>query len=870
MARDVRRRSLIASHSSYAEFPLLRTMSKLFALTLAVALPQLALAQSSTHSVKQCVSTPGVNLGLYSACESLRSQLLTELTPGRSVQLSTQIGLPASGTDSNGNPTGTFATSTSAGTNAAVATDGAGGAAGASPGSTGGSGAAAATSGGGSGGGESNSSTGPSTTSGAAGSSSASTSGSGAGGLLGGLGGAATTSSTPTSSGMGGLGGVTTTSSASTSSVNSNGRGTIGSTNPSGTGAGAQSTGAAGSTQKGAQSDPHHYRNHVVIPAAVVGAVVGVILIALLICCCLFLRRRKSRRAAAAAAYGDDKEQEDYAARGGLGHSLEAGGVGAGAAGLGAVAGAGAGAALLGSHEKSTDPDGYGLGKADGYPRAETPPRPSHDMGLTALPLAPAAASAVGFRPTGPGHQTAPLAGGTGSGNADPNHGVLPAGMVKSGYRPVTGPGQQALPAPTPAAASAVPVPGQGLAPVRYYGQGASDTGSGYGAPIPGPSAPIGSGTLIATKAMAAGAGAGAGVSAAGLAGAAAYRNRKSASSSTQPPSYASREGYGNDPTRGVSGGRSSIPEQAPTLPNIGDNTGSGSWLDERSLRQSGQTQYSLPTDDEGYARSDSDTMGPTATSHAPAADPVPPVPHQHQGTGAGARNEVNDPFSTPPERLSDEETLPSSNFTSTTTSVLGFGPTSYHGAARQVTTNPPSSAVDIEPPRVGEVVQGPWRGSGGSSSYTPYTSGEYGNTAAAPAVAMGSAHARPITPASQRDLALPNDGRIRGDGNNLNVARAADNRVYSGSNYGDEEGTSEIEDGGVTPDRQSNHQVRIYPTQDEASAFDFGPHASPRTSGGPVEPANGGGFSTVTGEQQQPSQNRWSIPRKPVGSGEG
>ena len=46
---------------------------------------------SHAQSIAPCVSTPGVNLELLSACEGLRSQAQTQLTAGGTVALATQI-----------------------------------------------------------------------------------------------------------------------------------------------------------------------------------------------------------------------------------------------------------------------------------------------------------------------------------------------------------------------------------------------------------------------------------------------------------------------------------------------------------------------------------------------------------------------------------------------------------------------------------------------------------------------------------------------------------------------------------------------------------------------------------------------------------
>ncbi|KAL9091347.1 MAG: hypothetical protein Q9159_001431 [Coniocarpon cinnabarinum] len=269
------------------------------------------------QSVAECVSTPGVNLQLLSACESLRGQIT--LTPGATVALSTEVQLtPTSSTNGDGivtsNPSSTIAQ-----TNAV--------------GSTGGLGGASQSSGAGSGESTSNGVLGgsgssrPSTTApgvgGFGGSSSSlrsptpvsfasqptnSSNGFDSSVAAGSAGGSSTSGANngePTSA-SGGSGAMTGTSDGAAASTTANG----GSSSTAGA-AGAQDSNAAGLTQSGQNSDPHHYRNTVVIPAAVVGAVVPILLLALLACCLIRRRRKKKASESALLANAENEKFRD-------------------------------------------------------------------------------------------------------------------------------------------------------------------------------------------------------------------------------------------------------------------------------------------------------------------------------------------------------------------------------------------------------------------------------------------------------------------------------------------------------------------------------------------------------------------------------
>lgn len=865
MASDTRRKPFTAArHLAITSLCSWQATTKLLAITAILALPYAAQGQGTPTSrpIKECVSTPGSNLALVSACEGLRSQLASRLTPGGSLSLTTLITLPTTGTDSNGNPTGTFAIPSSTSTNA-EAEGGNSGAGGATPGS------------------------------------------------------GSDRSSRATATSSGGVG--------------ANGSDNTASPSPTAGAASGDSTGASAAQQNSGNSDPNHYRNHVVIPAAVVGTVVPILLLALLICCCLALRRRKKKRAAAAAgtatgadAYHNEKEEEANAARGGLGHSLDGGAVGMGAAGAGAVIGAGAAGALLSNNEKSSLPNGHGAGHPNGHAVDDAPPGSAHSAAnLTALPVMGAAAAGASQHASTPSSRSDPAApSNISSSDQGSSASLLPAGVAGGGHQRNRSNDQGIASATAPVTTRNASSPSND-APERFYGPSGTGvgTGSNLQPPIPGAKSPNDPSISKAMKVM----GGGAGVSAAGLAGAAMYRNRNKERSATRQtslpgayPDYDENDRqYAAAPVQNESVGGLPAASSAPPPPaELAGNT--GTWLDTQSSKhQSGTTSNSYPSD-EGYARSDSDTMGNAARYSAQdRSSQIPPVPQNTQllgagsgvgtmpgayastrGTSTGATTPgtgIYDPFSTPPENRSDDEgDRPTSEEPSTVGSA-GYPAVANEGAARQVQTRSPSAAAQTQPSHaVGEVIPGPWRG---SNSYSPHPSGDYTDRGASssptaasrssPAPPMSSTQARAITPtANQEALNLPQSGRLRE--NNRPEPLPLDNRVYSESIYDDNDragGSSEIEDDteeAFTP-RQPNRQVWVYPSQDEARAFDFGGHVSPPAS--PTQNLTLGDRDFGSAVEQpeldervmeEPRQSgegsrskRWSIPRKPVGQAE-
>ena len=360
-------------------------------------------AQSATPAA--CVSSPGVDLRLLTACEQLQTQLSKQLTAGGTVDLSTQITYQVTPTTDGGNGGSANAPSTAVLTTSAVATTpssaGLGGVGGAS--GSGGSqsnqgqfGNSQVPSSSGAAGGFGTSNAGGSSTAaagfGGSGGSNAPPKASSAGNGDGFPSGAASTSSgalgfpgvasTDMSQSASGANGQPT-SNADGATTGANGAGGVGtmSTMTSAPGsAGAQNTNAPGLTQSSSNSDPNHYRNTVVIPVAVVCTVVPLLLLALLACCLLRRRRnKKNRDSALLAGAGNEKyhghTEDDAAANaalGGVGKKAtsanrnpftNAAAINEGSGVHNAAAtGAPAQAPSGGGHHGMTDPEAAGLG----------------------------------------------------------------------------------------------------------------------------------------------------------------------------------------------------------------------------------------------------------------------------------------------------------------------------------------------------------------------------------------------------------------------------------------------------------------------------------------------------------------------------
>ena len=292
-----------------------RHLGSLSLLVLAT-LHQLANAQSASRSVAQCVSTPGVNLQLLSACESLRTQLTRSLTAGGSIDLSTEIQLTPTSTTASGSGLITSGATSGTAQTSAVATDG--------------------------GSGESSTSA----RNDRLGNSARSSSSQAAGGL-GNQPSSASIDDNPTSASASSASssGIDSGLGAGSTGANDNGNSpsnTAGSNggSPSSTGtagaAGAQNSNTPGATESTSNSDPHHYRNTVVIPAAVAAAVVFLLLLALLACCLLLMRRRNNKKKEAALLA--DAGNEKYSNAHGTSHATA---VGSAAPAAGAVYNAG-------------------------------------------------------------------------------------------------------------------------------------------------------------------------------------------------------------------------------------------------------------------------------------------------------------------------------------------------------------------------------------------------------------------------------------------------------------------------------------------------------------------------------------------------
>ena len=307
-------------------------------LAFVLALPRVSHAQTA-----QCVSTPGVNQALLSACEALKTQLDSELTTAGTVALGTVVTLPATPATTTGNGgQGGFGAS-SVVTMTTATGMGSGNGAGNSGGAGGIGGFGTQTSQGAGAGGTGGTNTGGS---GLGFGSPSSTSGAGGFGGFGGVGGQSSggfpgATGSPSAGGAGASGGSGQSNGAggagATAGPNGSGgtAGSNGSRSPSSaTGNGVSHTGAASPEQNGASPNPspdngsssssssNHYRNHVVIPAAVVGAFVGTLLLALLLlllCICLRRRRKQKEEQEHQAAAHTGPEAAAFAALGGVG-----------------------------------------------------------------------------------------------------------------------------------------------------------------------------------------------------------------------------------------------------------------------------------------------------------------------------------------------------------------------------------------------------------------------------------------------------------------------------------------------------------------------------------------------------------------------
>lgn len=251
--------------------------ARLSSLVLAASLPVLSQAQSAA----QCVSTPGVDLKLLTACEQLQTQLSKQLTAGGAVDLSTAITyqVTSNGDDGNGGVTRSSSTAVLQ-TSAVVTSDG-----GALGGFGTGSSATVRLSG-----------------SGSSTAISAITNGISSSGLA--VGAAATSGSAAPNANSNPSGQAPTgASGASSPSVTDGAASRSGISGPATAGqANAQGSNVPGLTQSSSNPEPHHYRNTVVIPVAVVCTVVPVILLAFL--ACFLVRRRRKRRGADDAVGG--------------------------------------------------------------------------------------------------------------------------------------------------------------------------------------------------------------------------------------------------------------------------------------------------------------------------------------------------------------------------------------------------------------------------------------------------------------------------------------------------------------------------------------------------------------------------------------
>ncbi|KAI9726808.1 MAG: hypothetical protein M1828_000664 [Chrysothrix sp. TS-e1954] len=238
-----------------------------------------------------CISTPGVNQQLLSACEALLPGVSQQLSTGTAgtAALGTQITLTGSGTatDVNGVPTSALSSSTTA----------------------------------------------PSITT-------SSTTGAGAVGGVGSSGTSLTSSSKATSA-TGEAGGTTgssvssqTIGSRSSQSGGASNTATAASSSASPTGADTKAGALGGATSS---SNHSNYINHVVVPAVVVGVVAGLIILGLIIWLCLARRRRSKRRRDDELATTAATPEMSHAP---VSHSRDPG------FGTGALAGAGVGSGL--------------------------------------------------------------------------------------------------------------------------------------------------------------------------------------------------------------------------------------------------------------------------------------------------------------------------------------------------------------------------------------------------------------------------------------------------------------------------------------------------------------------------------------------